>query len=450
MFARLVEAGHQFADREAIVMAEGAIAWGDLASLSARLAETHPTLASRRIGLVFTPTAAGFAMLAGLDRLAADVFLFDAQLSADEIHQLASEFRLAAILTPVDVHGAPADVRVELLPHESLGSGASTITILTSGTTGKPKAARHTWASLSRPVRSSNDSAAPRWLLSYRPQLYAGLQVILQAFANRGTLIVPERNASVDAIAHLMVSGRVEFASATPSYWRRMLLFAPHEVLRRAPLQQITLGGEAIDQQVLDGLAQLFPTARIVHIYATTELGRCFSVTDRLAGFPARFLKEISPDGIELKIDGGQLLVRSANAMQGYDSLTAEPSRDDDWFATGDLVEIVDDRVHFVGRESEIINVGGNKVHPFEVEQVLRRVPGVSDARVYGKISSIAGQVVACELVAAPGADPKQVRDAAAARCLADLQSYQRPRLFQLVDHIELSAAGKKTRRAAP
>jgi hypothetical protein len=85
------------------------------------------------------------------------------------------------------------------------------------------------------------------------------------------------------------------------------------------PLIQVTLGGEVVDQQILDSLRRTFPHARIVHIYATTELGRCFSVTDGRAGFPARYLTEPTADGVVLGVEDGELVVRSANAMEGYE-----------------------------------------------------------------------------------------------------------------------------------
>lgn len=440
MFASFLESGTEFPDREAIVAPARITHWGALQVLAqSRLAELSE-LAGRRVAVCLSPDAGSFAALAALDRLRADVFLFDAAIDADEARRMAQELQLAALL-----RSSSDSCELERFVHEAAGSGKSTVTILTSGTTGRPKAARHSWSSLARPVRRT-DSKPPRWLLTYRPQLYAGLQVILQCWANGGTLVVPDRTDEPADIARLMLDARVEFASATPSYWRRLLLFAPHDILSQVPLAQITLGGEPVDQQVLDGLARCFPLARIIHIYATTELGRCFSVTDGQAGFPTRFLERTSPDGIALHIDEGELLVRSTNAMQGYDALASEGQSTDDWFRTGDLVEITRDRVCFVGRKSDMINVGGNKVHPLEVERVVRQVPGVSEVRVFGKNSSIAGQLVVCEVVLDAAADRQQVEQAVAERCAAELNAYQRPRMVKVVNRIELAPSGKKIR----
>ena len=116
-------------------------------------------------------------------------------------------------------------------------------------------------------------------------------------------------------------------------------MFANHDLLRKVPLVQITLGGEVVDQPVLDKLRSLYPGARQVHIYATTELGRCFSVSDGLAGFPASYLNAPLPDGTELKVEDEELLIRSPNSMRMYDPLSKQAASIADWFATGDVVE---------------------------------------------------------------------------------------------------------------
>ena len=202
-----------------------------------------------------------------------------------------------------------------------------------------------------------------------------------------------------------------------------------------------------VPQEVLDKLKECFPRARVVHIYATTELGRCFSVTDGKAGFPASFLDQRSPDGVELRIVNDELCVRSANAMQGYDGNQGTGHDPGNWLPTGDLVEIAAGRVHFRGRASDIINVGGNKVHPLEIERVIRSVPGVADVRVFGRASSIVGQIVECEVVTDEGADSALVQETVRSHCLTQLSSHQRPRTIRMVSNIGVSSAGKRTRR---
>ncbi len=435
--------------RAAVVAEGGAVSWAELVELAVAHERQLGHLRRARVGVRLAASAECYAGLAALDALDAAIVLMDADLGWEECRRVGRDLGLAAIVSAAGAGRRELSVE-EVQANGRVADGGSVI-LLTSGTTGKPKAARHTWASLARPVRRA--AAGQTWLLMYRPNLYAGLQVALQCLFNQGTLVVPHAGSTPTEIARLMAEHRVECASGTPSYWRRLLLFADSEVLRRVPLRQVTLGGELVDQQVLHGLSMLFPAARIVHLYATTELGSCFSVSDGRSGFPAAYLDEPSPDGVELRVLEGELHVRSANAMEGYDNgkgmgALARSHPRTDFVPTGDLVEVRGDRVFFVGRRSDLINVGGNKVHPAEVERVLRAVPGLGDVRVYAKTSSIAGQLVACDVVPGPGVDPEQLKRELARRCASGLHPFQRPRVIQVVKEISVSASAKVLRRA--
>jgi len=426
----------------AVVTCDQITDWAALREVAQSFFETQGALGKRRVGLSFQPAAGSYAALAALDRLACDVFLLDANLPFEEALRLSEKMRLGALLTIEH----PSEFGVRELSDEAKWSGNSTVTILTSGSTGEPKAARHSWESMARPVRKGTGIRAPKWLLTYRPHLYAGLQVMLQCFADRGTLIIPDSHMDPQSTVRFMSDNGAQFVSATPSYWRRLLMFSDAELLKRIPLVQITLGGETIDQPTLDRLQYHFPNARLVHIYATTELGRCFSVNDGKAGFPASYLDTAPPGSAELRVQEGELLIRSPNSMRMYDPLSLHQSVVSDWFPTDDMVEVQDGRVHFIGRKSDMINVAGSKVFPIEVERVIRVIPGVSDVRVFGKSSSIAGELVACEIVATQGQDREALKQTVVRTCRAQLNSQQQPRLIKLVDRIDLSSAGKTLR----
>ena len=435
-------------ERQAIVTSARATTWSGVRDCANSVLHSVEQLRGRRVGLVFAAGADSYAALAALERLSCDVFLFDATVRSEEALRLASKLRLAGLLVP-PIHGECRDCELQELPAEEPGSGNSSVTILTSGSTGEPKAVRHSWETLSRPIRRYAGDRAPRWLLTYRPNLYAGLQVALQCLADRGTLMIPAVDSDPQSTAQFMSATGVEYVSATPSYWRRLLMFADPDSLARIPMVQITLGGEVVDQAVLDRLRRLFPKARLVHIYATTEMGRCFSVSDGLAGFPESYLDgPLQPDGVELRVENSELMIRSANSMRMYDPYCSHPEVAD-WFATGDIVEIKASRVYFAGRKSDMINVAGSKVYPIEVERVIRTVPGVSDVRVFGRASSIAGELVACEIVPDPGQDTAALQSLVARTCRDRLSSPQQPRLMKFVPRIDLSAAGKTLRARA-
>lgn len=459
MLSQLIRRWHELTDRPAIVDSRTAVSWSQWIALVEAWKKSLSNWRGSRIALSMQPSVQSYAALAALDELTCDAFLLDARLSVDESTALTQRLRVRALVRIIDSHaqhaagGDPPIPDFEIVSQAKFdaGSGTSTVTILTSGTSGEPKAVRHTWISLSRPVRATPQEESPRWLLCYPPHLYAGLQVFLQCVVSGGVLVIDDSQGDVRSLIELMVRQRVGYISATPSYWRRIFMLADPKELARVPIVQVTLGGEVVDDGVLSKLAQVYPQARIVHIYATSELGRCFSVTDRKSGFPSRFLDQRSTDGVELRIAEGELLVRSENRMATYDS----PTRDgvvvaqDGWTRTGDLVELRGDRVHFIGRMTDIINVGGNKVAPLEVERVIRSVPGVLDVRVYPKGSSIAGQLVACDVVPDANIDPNELRQRISQHCQSALAGHARPRWITIVDQIALTAANKVRRNNA-
>ncbi|CAO3357019.1 AMP-binding protein [Azospirillum palustre] len=311
-----------------------------------------------------------------------------------------------------------------------------TVTLESSGTTGTPKRLRHDFARLRGRLRGAAEDGA-RWLLTYDPGAFAGLQVMLTAAA-AGALLVAVPGGSGGTVAALAQAARrhaVTHVSGTPSFWRAFLMALGDAEL---PLAAVTLGGETADQPLLDRLAERFPHARLRHIYASTEAGALFAVADGRAGFPAAWLDD-APDGLVLRIVDGVLEVRSPRAAPG--AADAEG-----WLSTGDLVERQGDRVLFAGRLDGLVNVGGVKVSAEAVERRLLAVDGVADAMVMAVPSPITGHLLTATIVAAPGVDEATLR-AGLRAAAADLPPAARPRALTFADHIPLSAAGKKSRK---
>ena len=281
------------------------------------------------------------------------------------------------------------------------------------------------------------ERAGDRWLLAYPISHFAALQVVAQALLSGATLVIPDDFGPGAALAAL--ADGVTCLSCTPTYFRRLVLATPDAAWATTRLAQLTLGGEIVDQALLDAARRALPAARIVHIYASTELGAAITVRDGRAGFDAALL-----DGERFEVRDDELWARrSERAMLGY----AGGAAPGEWVATGDLVEVADGRVRFRGRANEIINVGGFKVSPAEVEAVVREVAGVAEAWVVGHKSSITGQLVKAVLCLAPGADAAQVKRDVAARCAQRLPSHMAPRIFELAERAETSSTQKLVRR---
>jgi acyl-coenzyme A synthetase/AMP-(fatty) acid ligase len=160
----------------------------------------------------------------------------------------------------------------------------------------------------------------------------------------------------------------------------------------------VRLSGEIADQAILDNLKAAYPAATVAHAFASTEAGVAFEVRDGEAGFPAALLQR--EGAVELRIGAETLQIRSAGTAERYLGEAVEPLRAADGFVdTGDRVEERAGRYYFKGRLGGIINVGGLKVHPEEVEAVINAHPWVRMSLVHGRRNPITGSVVTAEVV---------------------------------------------------
>ncbi|MBV2127872.1 AMP-binding protein [Arsukibacterium indicum] len=311
--------------------------------------------------------------------------------------------------------------------------------LATSGTTGTPKWIGHSLQQLTKTVSTRASGNTLCWGLVYQPFRFAGLQVVLQSLIS-GACLIDASDGDIEQRFDTLVEGNVTALSATPSLWRQFLFSGKATALQ---LQQLTLGGEIADQPLLNRLSQLYPTAQLRHIYASTEAGVAFAVNDGKAGFPRDYLEQGYYD-LQFKVDAKHHLWLKNSALFGPELATRVDAAG--FLDTEDLVELTPERVLFLGRASGVINVGGNKVHPEQVEQVVLQVPGVAACRVYGKSSSILGQLVMAELVAEPDTVPEELIGRVKAHCQQQLQRHQIPFKIQVVAALPLAGSGKQVR----
>jgi len=395
----------------------------DIAAAADRLAAR---LAGARAGRVALPTSSCFRLLCGLaaaERTHVDlVLLRHAEHAEDAARAAGADVLLDDDLNLV-VLGAPATP-----------PATGRIWLQTSGTSGVPKLVAHAPARLRGRIAPGGRPAT--WLLTYDAGGFAGLQVVLSA-AMGGHRLVAAPGASATELAALAAAHEVTHVSATPSFWRIFLMAL--DATGAPPLRHITVGGEAVDQPLLDALRARFPAAALRHIYASTEAGAVFAVTDGQAGFPAAWLRE-GRDGVALDLSaGGTLLVQSPRS-----ALDAAASGG--WVDTGDIIAIEGTRAFFAGRVDTVVNVGGVKVSPETVERVLMTVPGVANLVVRAKPNPISGMILVAEVVPGDGVVAADL-DRSLKHAAQGLPPAARPRLYRYTSGIEVTAAGKKDRK---
>jgi len=320
---------------------------------------------------------------------------------------------------------------------------------LTSGTMGPPKLVVHTLASLVGAIHSGEVPARKIvWGTLYDIRRFGGLQVFLRAALSGASLVLSSPMESTASYLVRAASLGVTHISGTPSQWRRALMSGlAHSI---AP-EYVRLSGEIADQAILNHLRSVFPEARIVHAFGSSEAGTVFEVNDGAAGFPADLIGHTR--NVEMKVENQTLRVRSSRTASRYLGDNAPSLKDADGFVdTGDMIDLRDGRYYFVGRRDGRINVGGLKVHPEEVEAVINRHPDVHMSLVWAKKNPVTGAVVIADVVLGSASRPErrdeiELENDILQYCRQSLLSHKVPALVRFVSSLPMAASGKMLRR---
>jgi len=349
------------------------------------------------------------------------LILSDSDMTSDEAGISEKDKANTSVALP-DKHFSSIDQLIEKVQQSS-----SEITVFTSGTTGQPKKVIHTLLNLTRSVRISDKYQNQVWAFAYNPTHMAGLQVFFQAFMNKNTLINvfnATRSTVYDAIEHYQIT----HISATPTFYRLLL---PAEKSFEH-VQRITFGGEKSNDKLYASMKRMFPNAKINNIYASTEAGSLFAAEGEYFKIPESLSEKI-------KIEDEELLVHQSLLGHSDGFLLSN-----DYYRTGDLIEWVDKTkrlFRFKNRKNELINVGGYKVNPQEVEDIISQIPGIDQALVYGKPNSVLGNVLCAEIRLQPNINLSETE---IRRYLSTkLQDYKIPRIVKFVESFSLTRTGK-------
>jgi acyl-coenzyme A synthetase/AMP-(fatty) acid ligase len=390
--------------------------------------------------------------LVALDGFARRLVIAPPDLKQEYLAEATARAKIDVLVTDMEPVAGPAAGLEAVRVSSALQAGTaargtveSEWVLFTSGTTGLPKMAAHSLAALTGAIapRQANEKADGEkivWGTFYDIRRYGGLQILLRALIGGASLILSEGGEAVGDFLVRLADRGVTHLTGTPSHWRRALM---SPMIGRIAPRYVRLSGETADQAVLDGLKAQFPYAAMGHAYASTEAGVGFEVTDGLEGFPADFIGREGP--VEMRVVEGVLQIRSPRAAQFY--IGGEDSRENEgWVDTGDMVERRGERYYFAGRRDGVINVGGLKINPEEVEAVINRHPGVALSRVSGRRNPITGAIIVADVVLDAGAGDASMRDALVAFCRANLPAFKVPALIRFVEKLELTPAGKLAR----
>jgi acyl-coenzyme A synthetase/AMP-(fatty) acid ligase len=431
---------------------KGEFEFADLAK-TGRLSQASTDFLGKNIVLAADQLATIAAMIE-LDGLVRRIVLCPPDLSIDLLDHVILESEADVVVSD----RADVDERSVRVPLVGCGLAApssaespsrphvSEWVLFTSGTSGPPKLVSHTLAGLTGAISRVGAQDASIWGTFYDIRRFGGLQILLRALVGGGSLVLADETESGAAYLQRLASHGATHVTGTPSRWRAMLMSGAARAI--APVY-VRLSGEIADQSILDALAAQYPSARIVHAFASTEAGVAFEVHDGRAGFPAALLADAGP--VDLKIVDGSLCIRSARCASRYINVADRELRDADGFVdTGDIVEIRGDRCCFLGRKGGVINVGGLKIHPEEIESVINGCAGVRASLVAARKNPILGSIVVADVVlengAASSADKSAAVDAIQKHCRELLPAHKIPVSIRIVGSLETSSAGKLAR----
>jgi acyl-coenzyme A synthetase/AMP-(fatty) acid ligase len=438
---------------------DASITLDDLArgsSLGNRASELH----GRSVLVATSDQLTSALALIELDGIARRLVLLPPDVRSDHLPALIADSGVDAVVTSANTlqHGG-----LDILLHVTctpviepaivnrLSRHRTEWVLFTSGTTNAPKMVVHSLSTLTAAIKAKRAPTDPVvWGTFYDIRRYGGLQIFFRAILDGGSLVLSESKEPI--ASHLLRLGKhgITHISGTPTHWRRVLMSSEGKAI--SP-QYIRLSGEIADQAILNNLRAYYPQARIGHAYASTEAGVGFEINDGHEGFPASMIGQ-SGD-VEMKVVDGSLQIRSNRTASQYIAGTDTALTDHDGFVdTGDMLELRSDRYHFVGRKGGIINVGGLKVHPEEIEAVINQHPSVRMSLVRSRRNPITGSIVVADVILkgqseSASAQVRTLRREILEHCRAALPQHKVPVVISFVSDLTIGEGGKLARHHA-
>ena len=310
--------------------------------------------------------------------------------------------------------------------------------LFSSGSTGKPKAAVHNFSKLlSRFIIEPHYQRMINFLMFDH---WGGLNTLLYILSGAGTVITTE-NRSPENICHLIEKWQVATLPTSPSFLNLLLLSQSYEGKNLDSLKLITYGSEPMPVSTLERARKIFPQAIFKQTYGLIELG-VFKTKSKSSD--SLFLK-IDPRDCLSRIVDGKLELKTETAMLGY--LNAEsPFTHDGWFKTGDVVEVDGEFIRILGRDSEVINVGGEKVFPIEVEDVILQFPNVEDVFVYKEAHPLMGSIVCAKVKVMEKTDEREFIINLKKHCALYLARFKIPTKIKFSEDAFSNTRQKKSR----
>lgn len=322
---------------------------------------------------------------------------------------------------------------LDLIKRNSAG-----IIFFSSGTTGEPKAALHNLDHLMKKFMTQGRKISMLTFLLFDHE--GGFNTIMHALSS-GSMIATLRERSPEEVCNIIEKYKIELLPTSPTFLNMLIISRVYEKYDLSSLRIISYGTEPMPETTLKRLHEIFPDVKLKQTYGLSELG---VMSTKSENSESLWMK-IGGDGFEMKIVDGILYIRTQSAMLGYLNAPS-PFDEEGWFNTKDKVEEKDGYIRILGRTTDLINVGGNKVYPNEVESVLLSFAGVKDAHVYGEANPITGMSVVADVSVDGGNNNREFIKKLRRFCGETLEPFKRPTAIRLKKESFSSSRFKKIR----
>ncbi len=313
------------------------------------------------------------------------------------------------------------------------------LVLFSSGSTGKPKAILHPLPQLLEKFRKPRHCYRTVTFLLF--DHIGGFNTLFYTLANLGCIVAPE-DRSVNKVCRAIERHRAELLPTSPSFLNLLLLGDVYRDYDLSSLRLVTYGTEVMPERTLERLAEALPGVRLQQTYGLSELGilRSKSASNQ------SLLVQVGGEDYQTRVVDGTLRIKARCSMLGYLNAPS-PFDADGWFDTGDSVIQEGEYYRILGRVTEIINVGGQKVYPAEVEKVLAEIPGFIDVAVTGEPHLLMGNVVVATVQVAESIPASEAKRRILAHCRGRLQPFMIPAKVKVVTESLVNSRFKKVRR---
>ncbi len=320
-------------------------------------------------------------------------------------------------------------------------AGRPGLVLFSSGSTGTSKAAVHDFVPLLEKFKVPRHALRTLTFLLF--DHIGGVNTLLYVLSNAGCVVtVPKRSPEVVCAA--IERHRVQLLPTSPTFINLLLMSEAYKRHDLSSLEMVTYGTEVMPETTLERFHRLFPRVRLLQTYGLSEVG---ILRSQSRAADSLWVK-VGGDGFETRVVDGMLQIRARSAMLGYLNAPS-PFTSDGWLPTGDAVDVDGEYLRIRGRHSEIINVGGEKVYPAEVESVLQSMEGVKDVTVGSEPNPITGQIVTARVKLATGESLPEFRKRMRLFCRDKLPAFKIPQKVVLVDQEMHGERFKKMRRVS-